>query len=349
MWVIILLKRILIIILSVSFIPVASYDINCSATCAIVLDADTMTVLYNKNAYDERPMASTTKIMTAVLALESGRLDDTFVMTKEMVMVEGTSLGLKEGDKITLYDLTAGMMMTSGNDAANAIAIGISGSVEAFVSLMNEKANELHMDKTLFVTPSGLDEGGHHSSAYDMAILARYAVDNKSFVDIVSKQSIDISVNAQKRTVYNHNKLLGMDEYIFGVKTGYTQKAGRCLVSAKYYGSSRMICVTLNAPDDWNDHLALYNECEKCYNCYTVDNSLELSVVGGDSQSVTGSYSSELNLLCEPKVYEYYYPFAYAPIKKGDVIGTAYVYTQENYIERVPIVADEDVNYAKQE
>ena len=349
MWVIILLRKLLVIILSVSFIPVASYEINCSATCAIVLDADTMTVLYNKNAYDERPMASTTKIMTAILALESGKLDETVVITDEMVNTEGTSLGLKSGDKITLYDLVSGMMMTSGNDSANAIAIAVSGSVESFVILMNEKAKELKMDKTVFVTPSGLDEGKHHSSAYDMAMLAKYAVDNDSFVSIVSKQSADITINSKVQTVYNHNKLLGMDEYIFGVKTGYTKKAGRCLVSAKHYENSRLICVTLNAPDDWNDHLSLYRECEKCYNSYDTENSISVSLVGGDVQNFSASYSSSFMLLEEPFVEEYYYPFAYAPVKTGDTVGYAYVYCDKYLIERLPIKADEDVNYARQE
>ncbi len=331
------------------FIPVASYEINCSATCAVVIDADTKTVLYNKNAYDERAIASTTKIMTAIIALESERLDEYIAVTDDMVKVEGTSLGLKSGDRITLYDLICGMLLTSGNDAANAIATAVGGNVNAFADMMNSKAQGLRMDRTVFVTPSGLDSGNNHSTAYDMAVLTAYCIENESFVEIVSKQNMDIYINGKKTTVYNHNKLLAMDENVFGVKTGYTKKAGRCLVSAKLFDKNRLICVTLNAPDDWNDHLALYKECEKCYKNYDGNESVSVCVAGGDSETVSGSYSYEYSLIDEPTVSVYYHPFVYAPVSKGDIIGCAYAYNGNKMIEKLPVTADEDVNYAKQE
>lgn len=344
-----MLRRALSLLIVLSFMPVAVYEINCSATCAVVIDCDTRTVLYNKNAYDERPMASTTKIMTAILAIESGKLDDIVTITDEMIAVEGTSLGLKSGDVISLGDIVTGMMLTSGNDSANAVALYLDGSFEAFAKRMNDKAKELLMQKSLFVTPSGLDSGNHHTSAYDMAILTAYCLDNEFFANAVSLQSAELSVNGKSVKVYNHNKLLAMDGDIFGVKTGFTKKSGRCLVSAKHYENNRIICVTLNAPDDWNDHLALYKECEKCYNSITVNNSFTINAVGSNAQSVTAGYEGEYLLVKEPEIKEYYYPFVYAPASHGERIGWAYIYSGKTLIERLPIEVDGELEYAWEE
>ena len=344
-----MLKRFAFVLSFLFLIPFNVYAVDNSAASAIVMDCDTGIILYEKNAYQERSVASTTKIMTALLAVESKRLDQTVKITKEMINVEGSSLGLKENDELTLYDLTCGMMLTSGNDSANAVACFISGSVESFSVLMNKRAEELKMKNTFFVTPSGLDEGNHHSTAYDMALLTAFAVKNKTFCDIVSKQSAQITVNNQKRTVYNHNRLLAMDSSIFGVKTGFTKKAGRCLVSAESYNGSKLVCVTLSCPDDWNDHINLLNECEKKYKKISVSQSIDIACVGAEHDTVKCSYSGEYSLLEEPVIKEYYYPFVYAPLKKGDTVGTAEIYCRDILIERLPIEADEDVNYAKQQ
>ncbi|MGN1203266.1 MAG: D-alanyl-D-alanine carboxypeptidase family protein, partial [Eubacterium sp.] len=228
--------------------PITAYGTDISAQSAIVMDADTGIILYEKNAYEERSIASTTKIMTALLAIESSRLDETVKITDIMLQTEGSSLGLKAGDTLTLNDLVIGMMLTSGNDSANAIACFLSGDLEEFSALMNKRAGEIGMYNTYFVTPSGLDEGGHHSTAHDMALLTAVAVKNETFCKIVSMQSAKITISSNEVVVYNHNKLLSMDNDIFGVKTGYTEKAGRCLVSAKKYHGNKLICVTLNAP-----------------------------------------------------------------------------------------------------
>lgn len=349
MWVIILYKRFAFFLALIFLIPINCYAADNSASSAIVMDADTNIVLYEKNAYENRSMASTTKIMTALLAVESGKLKNTVKVTDEMVAVEGSALGIKGGDTITLYDLIVGMMLTSGNDSANAVACFISGSVEQFAVLMNERAKQIGMDNTVFVTPSGLDEGDHHSNAYDMALLASEAVKNETFCEICSLKSADIVISGNKITVYNHNKLLAMDDSFFGVKTGFTKKAGRCLVSSKEYNGNKLVCVTLNAPDDWNDHKALMSECEGRYTPRQINGSVDINTVGSDKNSISCSYSAELYTINEVEVKLYYYPFVYAPVKKGDRVGTACVYHNNKIIERLPIEADEDLIYAKQE
>lgn len=330
-------------------VPINTYGAQCSAYSAIVVDADTMTILYEKNAYEPRAMASTTKIMTALLALESGNIDKTVTITSKMVQTEGSALGLRAGDKLTLHDLIVGMMLTSGNDAANSVAVLISGSIEAFAQLMNKRASEIGMQDTLFVTPSGLDEGEHHSTAYDMALLTSYALKFESFCDIVSKRSAQITINGKKLTVYNHNKLLGYDKSFFGVKTGYTKKAGRCLVSAKKYKDNKLICVTLSAPDDWNDHMALCKEAEAYYRKISISSTVQFNAVGGEKETFSGSYDKEYYFCAEVKFRIYYRPFYYAPISKGDKIGEVWVYNNNKLVERLPIEADEDVNYGRQE
>ncbi len=330
--------------------PMTVYGADNSAKCAIVMDADTGIILYEKNAYEERPIASTTKIMTALLAIESKRLNETVRITNEMLQTEGTSLGLREGDTLTLKDLITGMMLTSGNDSANAVAFFLSGGIKEFSALMNKRAGQIGMKSTHFVTPSGLDEGGHHSTAYDMALLTSTAVQNKDFCEIVSMQSAKIIVGKKEIMVYNHNKLLARDENFFGVKTGYTKKAGRCLVSAKNYNGNKLVCVTLYAPDDWNDHIRLLSECEKMYNKYEVSDNMEINTVGSETRTVTASYKKEFYILSDLRLEIYHIPFAYAPVKTGERLGWVYVYYNKKLIERLPILADEDVEYyAEQE
>lgn len=349
MWVIILLKRFCFFFALLFLMPIYTYGADCSASSAVVIDAATKTVLYDKNSSEKRSMASTTKIMTALLAVESGRLDEEVIIKQEMLYTEGSCLGLRDGDKLTFYDLVVGMMLTSGNDAANAVAFLIGGSIDDFAVLMNNRAKELGMNNTVFVTPSGLDEGDHHSTAYDMALLTAKAVEYPEFCEITEMKSAEITINGEKLSVYNHNKLLSRDDDIFGVKTGFTEKAGRCLVTAKNYNGNKIICVTLNAPDDWNDHINLYKQCEQKYNKSTVSDSFDIAVAGGQCDTVKVSYSKEIYSVSNVSTEVYYYPFAYAPVKKGDVLGEVLVYCGENIIERLPIEADEDVKYAKQE
>ena len=199
----------------------------------VLMDADSGRILAGKDADTAYPMASTTKIMTSLLAAQSGKLHDEITVSKEMILVEGTSMGLLPGDSVSLYELIYGMLLPSGNDAANVTAYYLGGNVENFVKKMNAKAKEIGMENTNFVTPSGLDDEMHYSTAYDMALLGRYAVGDPVFRSVCSSKKASLSYGnpPYKRTLYNHNRLLESYKYALGIKTGFTKKSGRCLVS----------------------------------------------------------------------------------------------------------------------
>ncbi len=238
-------------------------------------------------------MASTTKIMTSLICAEYIEKygNKEIEVTSEMVKVEGSALGLKEGDKITLDMLIIGMLLASGNDAANTAAFAVAGSLESFSELMNKKAKELALENTSFVTPSGLDSEGHFSTAKDMAKLASKALENKLFKSVASSEKMSIRYYSAERksdiTVYlkNHNKLLSMLEGCVGVKTGFTTKSGRCLVSALEKDGCFLIAVTLNAPDDWNDHITLYNEAFEKRKSYKIKSEI-FSVITADGEKI---------------------------------------------------------------
>ncbi|NLT10061.1 MAG: D-alanyl-D-alanine carboxypeptidase, partial [Ruminococcus sp.] len=198
-----------------------------SARAAVLISADTGEIVWEHNSGQKLPMASTTKIMTTLLCIESGGMDEQFVVDSDAIKVEGSSMGLQEGDIVTKYALCCGMLLPSGNDAANAAAVRIAGSIEDFSELMNERARKLGLSKTFFVTPSGLEGEGHGSSAYDMAILAREALRNDIFRSICSKSRIQLEYGAPpyKRWLKNTNKLLEMYDGTYGVKTGFTDEA----------------------------------------------------------------------------------------------------------------------------
>ena len=356
--------RILSAFLSVLFvIPFLSTDVcaddlrEIRAKSAIVIDADSGEVLFGRNEKQKLPMASTTKIMTALISLEQESVDDEFTVDSEAIKVEGSSMGLKTGDKVTLRKLCVGMLLPSGNDAANAAAVHIAGSVDKFVNLMNDKASALGLKDTHFVTPSGLDDytDEHYSTAYDMAKLAAEALENDDFAAICRESAITIDLGNEKRTYYNTNKLLGSCEGVIGVKTGFTDKAGRCLVSACRRKDKTLICVTLNDRSDWEDHKALY---DYCFDFYVVKQfsengkHLEMPVVGGASGKVSctvasGSMTMLRGIAEKLKAEVYVQHFVYAPVKAGDIVG--YVeYTADNLIiARLPVKVDRDVAIKK--
>ena len=228
------------IFVSFCFICIFAFSVNgindndISAESAVVINRETKEIVFEKNAYEKRSMASTTKIMTALLACESGYLYKNVEITSEMCGAEGTSLGLKAGYKLKLYDLVCGMMLKSGNDAANAVAIFLGGSLQNFAKMMNNKAYSIGMRCTNFVTPSGLDDENHYTTAYDMALLGAYAMENITLKNICSQKTMRIDyINPDIRVTYsNHNKLLSYYNGDYVIKTGFTKKSGRCLVSA---------------------------------------------------------------------------------------------------------------------
>lgn len=330
---------------------VSSADMEISAVSAIVIESRSGRVIYEKNAYEKRQMASTTKIMSTLLALEQQSLDEYFVVDKDAIKVEGSSMGLKEGDMVTLRALCYGMMLPSGNDSANACAVKIAGSIDKFVEKMNEKAQEIGLSDTHFVTPSGLDDDTeeHYSTAYDMAKLTAYAMKNEAFCEICSQSKAKVTFGnpPYDRWLTNNNKLLNMCDGVIGVKTGFTDKARRCLVSACKRNDTTLICVTLNAPDDWNDHAKLYDYAFSKVKSYALPcefGQLNVNLVGADSDFAKVQmertptavlFSDELARVKAEVLLNRFY---YAPVTKGEKLGVVNFYVDDRLVESVNLV-----------
>lgn len=229
-----------------------------SAASAVLMDAESGRVLYEKDAHSRRLIASTTKLMTALVAVESTSLDQVIPMKPEY-QAEGSSMYLRFGEELKLKELLYGLLLASGNDAALAIAGGCGGDVETFVGWMNDKAAELGMEDTHFANPNGLDDEEHYSSAYDLALLGQAVLENETLAQLVSTRSITVA----GRSLSNHNKLLWRYEGCTGMKTGYTDAAGRTLVSSAQRNGQSLICVTLKDPNDWADHAKLWTTGSK--------------------------------------------------------------------------------------
>ena len=320
-----------------------------SAQAWILAEAATGQVICEHNAREKRPMASTTKIMTTLLTLEHGDLDTEFRVDSNAIRVEGSSMGLQEGDLVTLRALCAGMLLPSGNDAANAAAVRIAGSIPNFAAMMNARAQAIGMRDTYFVTPSGLEGEGHGASAYDMALLTREALRNADFRSICGAKSMTVSFGNPpcERTLYNTNRLLKMDNSIIGVKTGFTDEAGRCLVSACERDGVTLLCVTLHAPDDWNDHLRLYDYGFSRMQAaeLPVPEIAPFPVAGGEQDAVTVQPAGSVTigaLQGRPSGIRTSIrraPFVYAPFCEGDVLGELVYFYQEREIASVPLLA----------
>lgn len=221
--------------------------LNTNSKHIIAIDRKTHTVLYEKDGYSKTAMASTTKIMTCILALENLSLEDIVTVSKNASSIHGSTLGLNTNDKISVRDLLYGLMLRSGNDCAISIAEQVSGNIENFAILMNNKAKDLNLLNTNFVTPNGLDYENHYTTAYDLAILTDYALKSKMFREIVSTKNCSININGIPQIISNTNELLGNLEGVYGVKTGFTFNAGRCLVSSCKRGEMDIIVVVLGA------------------------------------------------------------------------------------------------------
>lgn len=240
--------------------------ISVSAEAAILMELESGRILYKKNEHEKMRIASITKIMTAILAIESGKMDEFVRISKRAEGVEGSSIYLRAGERMKLEDLVYGLMLRSGNDAAIAIAEHVAGSVEGFVFLMNEKAREIGMTNTSFKNPHGLDDHEeHYSTAYDMALLSKYAMENDKYREISAAKRHEVS-GEQRRIWTNKNRLLTeLYRYSTGGKTGYTKRAKRTLVSTAMKNDMELVCVTLNAPSDWHDHMNLFNWAYETY------------------------------------------------------------------------------------
>ncbi len=313
-----------------------------SARRAYVLDAVSGRELFVRNPDERSLIASTTKIMTALIVCEQCNVLDRMRIPKEAVGIEGSSMYLKEGEVLTLQELLYGLMLSSGNDAAVALAIYCGGTVEGFAELMNDKARNLGLTGTHFENPNGLDSPGHYSTARDLAKLAAYAMKNPIFYKTVSAKSVRIG----ERCLTNHNKLLWKLEGADGVKTGFTKAAGRILVSSATRQGRRIIGVTIDAPDDWNDHCQLLNEGFARYQDRQIVQAGQrvsvLEVLGGDARRIEVLAAEDFSYaLAAEECPQLVLPgpgFVYAPAVEGAEAGFAYVLINGTVIGKVPVV-----------
>ena len=341
--------------------PVSAVEagFSVSAVSAVLINADTGTIVWEKNAYEQRAMASTTKIMTALLTAEAGELDKKFTVDSYAINVEGTSMGLKQGDIVTRRALLYGILLPSGNDAANAAAVSVSGSMSAFVELMNKKAAELGLTDTHFANPSGLDAQGHYTTAYDLARLAGVALENPVFAEICrcSDAQVEYGNPPYLRWLSNSNKMLWQYEGCIGVKTGFTDNARRCLVSAAERNGVRLICVTLNAPNDWDDHRKMldYGFEQVKPTEIVLPNPVSIPVIGGYEQDVTLVLRETVKLsLSEQEsktvnVELYVQPFLYAGFGAGSRAGSARIYLNGEFVREIELVTAYGVQAQEQQ
>jgi len=318
-----------------------------SAQSAILIDAQTGRVLFEKLPDRQSLIASTTKIMTALVVCEQCNVLDRVRIPKEAVGIEGSSMYLQEGEVLTVQELLYGMMLHSGNDAAVALAIYCGGTVEGFAELMNDKAHRLGMENSHFVNPNGLDNPGHYSTAADLALLAAYAMDNPIFARTVSAKTVTVG----NRHLRNHNKLLWQVEGADGIKTGYTRAAGRILVSSAVRQGRRLIAVTVNDPNDWADHKKLLDEGFADYSVRKILNEGDClghwEIAGGQAGSVhllaAEDFSYALRQGEEPRIVIPGAGFVYAPVVQGQQAGYAYVCFGEKPVGKIPLVFGETI------
>lgn len=332
-----------------------------SARAAALFCVNSGEFLFEKNAGEKLPMASTTKIMTSLLALEAAAAQNqTVTVTKEM-FAEGSSMYLKAGDKLKLSDLAVGMMMVSGNDAANAAALTVGKTQEKFADLMNARAQQIGMKNTHFVTPSGLDDPEHYSTAHDMALLLDCANQNDTFAKISSQKSMKVSFvepEDQTNTYANHNRLLSLYEYCTGGKTGFTKGSGRCLVTSAEKDGVKLIAVTLHAPDDWNDHINLYNYGFRQLTRVSFDDTayhIKLPLAGGSKDQISVSAYTTADVVVKNESKDKIKrqvslpPFVYAPVEAGQVLGKV-IYTLDGKTVAVnDLVSDGDYPFKEEE
>ncbi len=352
-------KRLLILVLAICISSIGfvygdnGFEHPVSGEAAIVMDTATGRILYEKSIHQKMPMASTTKIMTALLALEHIPLEDYVTVDPAAVGVEGSSIYLKANEKIKLIDLVYGLMLRSGNDAAEAVAIAVSGSVEAFAELMNARAKELGANNTNFMNPHGLTHQQHYTTAYDLAIITRAAMHNPSFKEISRSKYWRAERDNEYNYFVNKNKILSIVEGGDGVKTGYTKNAGRCLVASATRDSMQFIAVTLNDGNWFNTTKELLDQSFSLYKPHIVYNADALvgsiAVVDGQSGSVNLMASKDIIIPVKEEeldkvMTKIEYPESIAaPIIKGQTVGKIYTYLDQELINTTNLYTEEGI------
>lgn len=350
---VILIAVVLFSLLTIYASSSVAETLGVSARAATLYEPETGSFLFSKNADERLPMASTTKIMTAVVALENSELSEVVEIDERAVGVEGSSAYLKAGDSLTMEELLYAVMLSSANDAAAAIAYHISGSIEDFALLMNEKADALGLCDTHFTNPHGLDSEEHYTTARDLAILAGYAIKNETFKTISSTHKKSFITEERSRTYVNHNKLLSMYDGSIGMKTGFTKRSGRCLVGAAERDGLTFITVTLDAPNDWSDHKNMldfgYERLEKITFADAGDYSYEVKLLDGTLSSVNVTNTEGCSTILERgdydvKEYVKLSRYTVAPVSKGDILGKVIFTIDGEYSGEVNLVAADSVD-----
>lgn len=353
------MKSFFLFILIVSlFIPgVNAYAYAESAGAACLMNAVTGEVVFEKNSNKIMTMASTTKIMTLIVALENSKMNEKVKISHNAASQEGSSAYIEENSVMTMKDLLYGLMLNSGNDAAVAVAEHISGSTEAFAEKMNETAKKIGVENTSFKNPNGLDEEGHYTTAKDLAKITCYALKNKKFTEIVSTKSYTASLIRQSGDVYkidyeNHNRLLREYEGCIGVKTGYTEKSGRCLVSAAQRDGAKYVAVTLNCSNDWAEHKEMldygfsrtrYITALKAGECikHIVSGSNETELIAKEGMSIPVEGYDKRDVTLDVKLSDE----ISAPLNAGEKVGVIGVYCGDEFVGNVDIVAKNDLYF----
>lgn len=307
---------IFITLFSTCIFGVKSADISYASagikSSSIVIESTTKRILSSQNENVRLPMASTTKIMTTLVVLENAKLDEVVEINSNSVGVEGSSIYLRAGEKLTVRELLYGLMLRSGNDSAVALAYYVGGSISGFVDLMNEKAKYLELNNTHFSNPHGLHNDEHYTSAYDLALISAEAMKNPEFAKIVSTKSIYIGENESRRYLVNKNKILNGYAGGNGIKTGYTKVAGRCLVSSSLRNGMQVICVVLNHPDMWQDSIKLMDEAHSLYKMVKL---LDVNYVIPEQNVVAG-----VKKTCAVKLAQ----DAYYPLREDEILNLTY-------------------------
>lgn len=350
---------ILVCALDIRTEAVGSSPPSVSAEGAVLIDLESRAVLFEHNMNERLGMASTTKIMTALVAAENSDLSALVQIPNEAIGVEGSSIYLTHGEALTMEELLFALLLQSANDAATAIAIAVGGSVEAFADMMNARAEKMGLKNTHFTNPHGLYDKEHYTTAYDLAIISVHALENETIAKIFStyKETLPITSECQKRVLVNHNKLLKLYRGAIGVKTGFTKKTGRCLVSAAERDGLTLVAVTLNAPDDWRDHMSMLDFGFDNFESVTVAEagafSYSLPAAGGERESVTLTNATELKMTL-PKArddvkfrVDTLHRFEFAPIYKGTELGRVYCSYDDKFFSESALISAKDLQKAQ--
>lgn len=344
-----MLKKVIFIFAAVFVLPMTVYA-ETDAESSVVIEKESRHVIFDKECHKRLPMASTTKIMTAVIALENGNSDDIVKVSPNAQNQEGSSVYLRAGDEVKLEDLLYAMMLNSGNDAATAIAEHIGGNVENFVTMMNDKACELGCNNTHFCNPSGLNEAGHYSSAYDLALMTAYAAENDLFREIVSAKYHRIINSGSVTYLKNHNKLLWQYDRCVGGKTGFTKASGRCLVTFAEKDGKSTVAVTLNDSNDWFDHKVLHESAFDLLEkrtiltkgtvlCRKTIRGKRIDIIAGDNAEIVCPKNGGMKLRCRI----FYNEKINKSAEVGEIVGVAVIYGGDYRLLELPAVCGSSI------